>query len=1095
MAKKVIDLSKFNPVKSWPQVKLAVDAVVLRLGYRGATTGTITYDPKFHEYADACKKHGIPIMIYFFPCSISTEEAHTEAKFIISAAAKLDLCGPIWIDSEVVYRDRSGRADNLSKERRTRYLNTIIEDLRAAGYDCGVYASTNWFKNNLNDAGLIDCRRWIADWSDRCSYSTFDYHMWQYTSKGRVPGIDGDVDISECYLHLDISGQTQAVKSGVTRQDIVDQMCSWEGWSECNSKYKTIIDIYNYYLPTAVKSGTLNYAVRYTDEWCATAASAAYIQAGAPELFPIECGCPRTITLAKKMGIWKENDGYIPKPADAILYDWQDSGSGDNQGIPDHIGIVIEVSKSAGNITVMEGNKDERVGRRILKIDSRYIRGFVSPKFAEDTKPTAKAETNTTKATTNTTKETTKKAGGYEISRAGAPSKKVLFTGILKNGKNIAARLQPDESAKQCSFSPVKGLTRISVCDYISTDKRWAYCCINGLYGYILASSIEEYVRIGGQKIDTVVQWVLSDDFGTRGTRKKCLEDLGYNYDDIQAAVTARINAEKPTVSSGHPHIRIWGIPPFFEGDKGERLYGASVAIIQYNSKEEPEHTVLIDSGMKKDNGKLYPPLISKLKAAGAKKLTLVLSHAHGDHYGLFTDVFESFEVETLYLPPYDGLKTLGISDKVSAIINQEKKAKKYGAACRYLKPGTGFRLGAIKCDCIFQANPKELTHKDGHEGVNSLSIYTRFTLDNIWRLHNAGDAENDANNLFVKKVKDASADVMFFDWHTDGNATNEALLKAVSPKICISNYHHKERSGRGAVRKKAEAVGAVVARNWENGDVYVDIRGGEMVLSCSKGNIYGRWTKKKDLDGKLITAGAASKYDVCLTTKAKPVKGSGLKVIEPEDYTLAEIKALKAAGYTVLGYLSIGSVSMERSYFKKLEKYTLRRLDDWEKEYYLDVCVKEVQAWAIARGKEIINAGCDGLWIDNADVYEEYPSDAAYKGITSILQTLHSLGYIMINGGIAYMTRAIKEKKKVADAVTQEEVFTRITNYTAPGTFSAQTSKRSAEYQKYMAAVMAAGMDAFLLEYTRDEKMKQKIRSYCAASGAGYCISENVNL
>ena len=385
MAKNVIDLSKFNKIKDWKQVKAAVDAVVLRLGYRGATTGTITYDPKYQEYVSACQKLGIPKMIYFFPCSISTAEADAEANFIIAAAEKVNLCGPIWLDSEVVYQDRSGRSDNLSKASRTKYLNVILRKLHAAGYECGVYASASWFAGNLNDSELEPyCLRWVAQWADRCTYTSHSIDMWQYTNTGAIPGIDGRVDISKCYINIGAGSETKATRKGVTRQDIVDQICSWEGWSESNGKFKRIVDIYNYYLSTAVKTGTLNYPVKYTDEWCATAASAAYIQAGAPELFPIECGCPRTITLAKRMGIWKENDGYIPKPADAILYDWQDSGFGDNQGIPDHIGIVIEVSKSAGNITVMEGNKEEKVARRILKVNSRYIRGFVTPKFLEE---------------------------------------------------------------------------------------------------------------------------------------------------------------------------------------------------------------------------------------------------------------------------------------------------------------------------------------------------------------------------------------------------------------------------------------------------------------------------------------------------------------------------------------------------------------------------------------------------------------------------------------------------------------------------------------------------------------------------------------
>ena len=75
--------------------------------------------------------------------------------------------------------------------------------------------------------------------------------------------------------------------------------------------------------------------------------------------------------------------------------------------------------------------------------------------------------------------------------------------------------------------------------------------------------------------------------------------------------------------------------------------------------------------------------------------------------------------------------------------------------------------------------------------------------------------------------------------------------------------------------------------------------------------------------------------YKVKLTTRAKPVKVKGRTIlaIEPEDYTKEQVKALRAAGYTVLGYLSIGSVSNERPYYKRLEPYRLSRLPDSKKK------------------------------------------------------------------------------------------------------------------------------------------------------------------
>ena len=122
----------------------------------------------------------------------------------------------------------------------------------------------------------------------------------------------------------------------------------------------------------------------YSAYWCAAFASACAIKAfgidQAKKYFPLSANCGTIVSKAKKMGIWVENDAYIPKAGDWILYDWDDSGKGDNVGGPDHVGIVESVSRS--KIVVIEGNKSKAVGERTLSINGRYIRGFVTPKYS-----------------------------------------------------------------------------------------------------------------------------------------------------------------------------------------------------------------------------------------------------------------------------------------------------------------------------------------------------------------------------------------------------------------------------------------------------------------------------------------------------------------------------------------------------------------------------------------------------------------------------------------------------------------------------------------------------------------------------------------
>lgn len=170
------------------------------------------------------------------------------------------------------------------------------------------------------------------------------------------------------------------------RQKVVEIMQGWIGRKERDGSHKAIIDIYNGHKPLA-----RSYSVKYTDAWCATTVSAAAIQAGFSDIIPLECGCGQMIQLAVKMGIWQENDAHSPEPGDIVMYDWQDSGTGDNTGWPDHVGMVERV---AGNtITVIEGNLNDAVGRRNIQVNGRYIRGYILPKY--DSKADAKNEPNT----------------------------------------------------------------------------------------------------------------------------------------------------------------------------------------------------------------------------------------------------------------------------------------------------------------------------------------------------------------------------------------------------------------------------------------------------------------------------------------------------------------------------------------------------------------------------------------------------------------------------------------------------------------------------------------------------------------------------
>lgn len=163
------------------------------------------------------------------------------------------------------------------------------------------------------------------------------------------------------------------------RSEVVKLANSWVGLKESDGSYKKILDIYNSHkpLPRGVK-------MQPGWAWCACTWSALAIKLGYTDIMPIEISCGELIILARKMGIWVEKDAYVPKPGDAILYDWDDNGRGDCLGAPEHIGVVTDVDTVRKTFTVVEGNYSRSVKRRTMQIDGRYIRGFITPKYFDE---------------------------------------------------------------------------------------------------------------------------------------------------------------------------------------------------------------------------------------------------------------------------------------------------------------------------------------------------------------------------------------------------------------------------------------------------------------------------------------------------------------------------------------------------------------------------------------------------------------------------------------------------------------------------------------------------------------------------------------
>lgn len=160
------------------------------------------------------------------------------------------------------------------------------------------------------------------------------------------------------------------------KQDLlVSTAESYKGAVEGSHQHKTIVNIYNNISP--LPGG---YKLKYSDAWCAAFVSVIFRVVGID--FPFECSCERMRKKAEKMGIWVERDDYTPNIGDVVLYDWQDSGAGDNTGYPDHAGLVVNVVGDM--IVTVEGNVSNQVSNRFLDMNGKYIRGYITPQINDD---------------------------------------------------------------------------------------------------------------------------------------------------------------------------------------------------------------------------------------------------------------------------------------------------------------------------------------------------------------------------------------------------------------------------------------------------------------------------------------------------------------------------------------------------------------------------------------------------------------------------------------------------------------------------------------------------------------------------------------
>lgn len=198
ISKKGIDVSKFQGEIDWKLVKEdGVEFAILRAGYRGYGNGKLVLDEMFIENLEGTKAQNIDIGVYFYSQATSKEEAVEEAEMVIEALRGYDVTYPVVLDTELPSGD-GARTDGLTNEERTEYILAFCEIIEEAGYIPMVYSNVNWFILKTDYKALSKYDIWLANY-DSQPYFPYDFQMWQYSEKGQVNGIEGDVDLNICF--------------------------------------------------------------------------------------------------------------------------------------------------------------------------------------------------------------------------------------------------------------------------------------------------------------------------------------------------------------------------------------------------------------------------------------------------------------------------------------------------------------------------------------------------------------------------------------------------------------------------------------------------------------------------------------------------------------------------------------------------------------------------------------------------------------------------------------------------------------------------------------------------------------------------------
>lgn len=220
--------------------------------------------------------------------------------------------------------------------------------------------------------------------------------------------------------------------------------------------------------------------------------------------------------------------------------------------------------------------------------------------------------------------------------------------------------------------------------------------------------------------------------------------------------------------------------------------------------------------------------------------------------------------------------------------------------------------------------------------------------------------------------------------------------------------------------------------------------------------------------------------------------------VIDAQYFEKSEIRAFKEKDHKVYSYINIGSLEDFRDYYDEYSDLALGAYEHWDEEVWIDVSSEKWQEFIVGElMSSLVEKGIDGFFVDNCDVYYNYPTPEIMDGLTVMMSAMVDTGLdVIINGGDCYLDAYCEsggEWRDVITGINQETVFSKI-NWDDES-FGRADAEDHEYFCDYIERYAALGADIYLLEYTTDSKLIREIDRYCVRYGYYYYVSDSVEL